>query len=607
MAKPKAIYSLKGIFSNFLEDTGKNNFMIPAYQRGYKWTSSGNNSQVELLMSDLLTAFETKRDRYYLQFLTLKIKDDGLEVIDGQQRLTTITILFCLLNHIEETVSDENLVKYKLNYQVRENFLNKYIYENIDLILATGDWEEFIQKHYDHNNQDVYYIYNATIAIYKFLRTKIQANQHKYFYDYICQKVFLIVNPLESDMNGEKIFINVNKGVKLQDEDLVKGLLITKIPLDNHIQQHRMSENEINEIRTNIGRQWDDMARWVSREDIRKFFKINLEDSSMGWLISLAYHFNENEDLNPIFTYLENKYRTENVLAIEIFQKIRKTMFTLNDWFCEAELCNLFGFALHANKSQGLKIIWRDLNNTNSKIEVLQKLKKIVVGLLPNFEKNKLVELNYEDSKSSLFNLFLMLDVAKFLPIGNRKAIKYDFGKISSENWSIEHIFPQNLGDFKELRTLSKVDIELLRELMPNNFKEVIIEDNEKRKAILKLFNKIQKADKGCKIEKDDRENLNYILEKNAGDLHRIGNLALLEKGMNSGLSNHFFDAKRKIIVQKVSLGEFVPYHTYDVFSKLVIDKNTGLHVWTKADIAKHESYINNQMKSIINYLNPEN
>ena len=72
---------------------------------------------------------------------------------------------------------------------------------------------------------------------------------------------------------------------------------------------------------------------------------------------------------------------------------------------------------------------------------------------------------------------------------------------------------------------------------------------------------------------------------------------------MNSSLSNDFFDKKRNIIVEKVSNGKFVPYHTYDVFSKLIIDNHTSLHVWSKNDIIEHEKYINTKMKELFNYL----
>lgn len=63
--------------------------------------------------------------------------------------------------------------------------------------------------------------------------TNIPKEESISFFNYITDKVQLIVNVCDREMSSEKIFINVNKGVKLKDEDLVKGLLITKIPLDN--------------------------------------------------------------------------------------------------------------------------------------------------------------------------------------------------------------------------------------------------------------------------------------------------------------------------------------------------------------------------------------
>jgi uncharacterized protein with ParB-like and HNH nuclease domain len=603
MARPKTIYSLKGIFTKLLDDAEKQNFIIPAYQRGFKWSSSGSNSQIALLMSDIYSAFESGRERYYLQFLTLKMKENSLEVIDGQQRLTALSILFCILNHLRKRQHEENFVVEKLKYQVRQNFIDKFIYKNIDLVLETKGWEEFIGNNANYNNQDVYFLYQAAIAISEFLKMYVSEYKYSNFYSYLCDNVFLIVNLLESDVDSEKVFINVNKGVKLQDEDLVKGLLITKIPFDDNIRHVRMTEIEVNEIRANVGRQWDDITKWASREEIRSFFIVNASESNLGWLIKLAFFYKGNGEINPLFNYLDKLNRTKNISAAEIFSQIRNTMLTLNDWYCEPEFCNLLGYILHSNNNIELLSIWLKLKDAATKGNFRQILKKLILALLPINEDESLKELNYEDSKQELFDLFLILDVAKFLPIGGRKQVQYDFGKIKSERWSIEHIFPQNPGDFKNLTYLSKEDLDILQELMPKGFKEVVIDDEEKNQAIIGLYNKIKNSTKECKIEESERENLNFLLSMNASDLHKIGNLALLEKGMNSGLSNHFFDEKRKIIVQKVSSGEFVPYHTYDVFSKLVIQSKTGLHVWSKADINIHEEYIKNQINEIIEYL----
>jgi uncharacterized protein with ParB-like and HNH nuclease domain len=357
MAKPKTIYALKGVFTKLLEDTDKSCFIIPTYQRGFKWTSTGKNSHVEVLMRDLNSAFEKGGDnRYYLQFLTLKENDNQLEVIDGQQRLTTLTILFRILSHFKEVKMADDFFRDKLKYQVRENFVKEYIYENISRILDTQDWADFVENHPEHDNQDVYFIYHAAKFINDYVKLEIPESKRNGFYSYLCEKVLLIIN-LVDNLNSEKIFVNVNKGVKLQDEDLVKGLLLTKIPIDNQTQHYRMTENEINEIRTNIGRQWDDLVRWVSRDEITYFFKGQSPyNNRLGWLIQLAYPTAQNdESFNPMFSYLDDLYRTKKKPAIEIFKEIRKTMLNLNDWFEEPEPCNLLGYLLHVSPSSAVQ------------------------------------------------------------------------------------------------------------------------------------------------------------------------------------------------------------------------------------------------------------
>ena len=402
--------------------------------------------------------------------------------------------------------------------------------------------------------QDVFFIYHSTKAIHKFIITTIPEDQIQDFYNYLSNQVFLIVNLLDKNMKSEKIFINVNKGVKLKDEDLVKGILITKIPLDNLTTHYRMTENEINELRANIGRQWDDLASWSSRIDIVKFFKIDYsDDNKLSWLIHLTYPEIQNaKDSYPMFSYIDDLYRTKKETATAIFSKIRKTMLTLNDWFGEPEICNLMGYILHSKKSISIKEIWLEFKNSKTKAEVLLKLKSLCKELLPiDNVSDELIELNYEDFKPELFNLFLILDVSKFLPLDNRIANFYNFSKISSNNWSIEHIFPQNSKDFKNLETLGEADIEIIKELLPENENEIIIELEEKRDDILRLYNKLKNAEIECQIDNEEREILEYLLDKNASDLHKLGNLALLQQGMNAGLSNHFFAGKRKIIVSK--------------------------------------------------------
>ncbi|HEV7333157.1 MAG TPA: DUF262 domain-containing protein [Flavisolibacter sp.] len=608
MSRVQTIYSLRGVFNQLLEDAEMEKFMIPAYQRGYKWSSFGDNSQVEVLMKDLFAAFEISAPRYYLQFITLKEHGKEFEVIDGQQRLTTLTILFSVLLEFEDVAQGENFVAGKLNYQVRENFIKEYVYENIQSILNSEDWDSFLEKEkksaVDINNQDVYFIYHATKAISAFIVNSIAPARRKPFFDYIAENVLLIVNPLESNVSSEKIFINVNKGVKLKDEDLVKGLLITRVPLEN-LATRNISETEINEIRTNLGRQWDELAKWASREDIRSFFKIIDSTSSLGWIIHLVYpEAKGSNQLNPLFTYIDTQYQHKKLTASQVFKSLREMMLRLNDLFTEPELSNLLGYILHTSKNNTIFKLWSSIALLTKRSEILAALKKQALQLLPiNVTNNKLDELSYEDSKDKIFNLFLMVDVAKFLPINNsRNAAPYNFKRIFKEDWSIEHIFPQNPEEF-DFTCIGTSDLTLIKQLIPQQASDLLIDIPDFQEAIIRVYEKIKGSETSCEITGEEVVYVKHLISRNAKDLHRLGNLALLDHSLNAGLSNHFFESKRKIIVQKVSAGRFVPFHTYDVFSKLILDGETSLHVWTKDDINNHERYLTNQVAEIANYL----
>ncbi len=606
MARIQTIYSIKGIFTKLLKDADKSNFLIPTYQRGFKWTSEDENSQVNVLMDDLYTAFNNSSERYYLQFITLKNSNNVFEVIDGQQRLTTLTILFSLLFKFEEITNEDNFVVNKLIYQIRKNFIDKFIYHEISIITSAANWEDFAVNNSSHNNQDVFYIFQATKTIQEFL-IKISNDTEIFdFYKYIVDRVQIIVNILDNEMNSEKIFVNVNKGIKLKDEDLVKGLLITKIPLDNRKENYRLTENEINEIRTTLGRQWDDISQWAIRKDITKFFRQH-DTEKIAWIIKLTFpDIDSISSENPVFNCLFKKYQ-EGEKANNIFKKIYATKLILDDWYNMPEIHNLLGFLLHSRKFYNLSNIWGKLKVLETKNEIIQELKKIIKNEIPyNEDEHKLDELNYHDSKDELFNLFLILDVVKSLPIKEKNQSYYNFNMIDDEKWSIEHIFPQNPDELKNVTSFSKEDIIILKELLPSDISEddLNIEDEFEKNEVLDLFKKIKISEEQCLINENEKYALEFLLANNANDLHKVGNLALLELGMNSSLSNNYFDEKRKNIVAKVSNGNFVPYHTYDVFSKLIIEKNTSLHIWSKEDISEHEKYIKIKMEELFNYLN---
>lgn len=88
----KQSVSTQGLFSRAYD---KRLFVIRPPQRRFKW----KNEQIEQLWNDILTAHIAERDSYFLGTLLLVPLDDGLRfsVIDGQQRITTLSILLAIL------------------------------------------------------------------------------------------------------------------------------------------------------------------------------------------------------------------------------------------------------------------------------------------------------------------------------------------------------------------------------------------------------------------------------------------------------------------------------------------------------------------------------
>ena len=104
-------------------------FYVPNYQRGYRWTSS----QVVALLNDIWDSSERKEDTYCLQPIVIMGCLRGYELIDGQQRFTTILIL---LNYIKRRGLPID-IKFELDYATRSK--TKEFLENVNEKEAQGN------------------------------------------------------------------------------------------------------------------------------------------------------------------------------------------------------------------------------------------------------------------------------------------------------------------------------------------------------------------------------------------------------------------------------------------------------------------------------------
>ena len=584
-------FSISNTFSQDPRDgaLGRNEakrFYIAPYQRGYKWSSATPNSPVQLLMSDLKDAFAVRQKEYYLQFITVTATQDQgdnvLEVIDGQQRLTTITLLFSVMNyHLKN--EGKPFTDGMLSYEVRENvsdFLEKFIYTNIDEVLGSN-WLTLKNKYPRYDEQDIFYLVHAAQKINEML----PLSELQDFHDYVARQVLLIVNKVEKTITCERIFSNLNTNkVDLTSAELIKGLLLTKSVREKQKDSKTIPYKEILELRASMGRQWDEIENWSNRTEINSFFFNQAQDPINEMLLLLAlkegYKFTNNKDKYNLFNYYQSQIKKEAQTARGYFLELKKFKSILNDWFIDPNIYNLLGFLFVSRGSEYTLLSFLD------KLEYPKK--SFIADLHVNakgFLAKDVHSLNYGDNYNDIHNLLLSLSV-----FGNEE--RFDFHSFKENKWSLEHIFPQTPDKFPP--DLRQPDISLINSIIGTKLKESIIGENidkstKDHKLRKRLAAKLQLST--CKLDEDELILLCNLLTTKR--INSMGNMALLTRSDNSSNGNSMFDEKRKNIVKRVSDGCFVPKHTYDVFSKLLSSKmNPDLTVWSEQDMIAHEEWI---------------
>lgn len=580
------VFNIADIFNSkttggCLSQYGATSFHIPAYQRGYKW-DTGPNGAVTVLLKDLWNAFEKQEDEYYLQYITVKPLQlstnlSYLEVIDGQQRLTTLSILLSVLNLLQLDTSDkENIACNKLDYAIRENFFGEFIYEQEKLSeIVEMSWDDFIAEDFERlDRQDIFYLHGAAKECAVFLDDKAKLLHD--FKGYLFKHVKLIVNSVEQHVVSETVFKNLNSNkVPLSEVELIKALFITRVGRDK-VNSAASHFREVMEVRLGLSRTWEDIQQWAQSSEIASFY-FDDKNSSLHELVKLAALLMgaEETDLggsqlgsNQLFNFFSQQQSTQNG-----FEYLISTQDRLKDWFDTDEIYHLIGFCRFAKNSKykGLDFLKECLAlPTKSALTSFLRNKKYELLFDKNAEsdnKEALIKnLKYGDDDKQIHAVLLALSV-----FPKKVTRRFDFDSFKRQNWSLEHVFPQTPEGKDQALTPGEKE----------NIRNILSEKNEEVELLLK-----QKS----RSSEEQKIYINAI--RKTGTLDNIGNMCLLTSQDNSALGCLFFDGKRQKILERIQRGNFVPKHTFDVFSKMITGLADDLTQWSKKDIDAHAQYI---------------
>ena len=615
--------------------TGVYKFSIPSYQRGYRWESSeigivdNGVKQVDDLLNDLTTfanANAHNSANYYLQPLMVKPKHvQGTyewDVLDGQQRLTTLLLVLRCIN--EKLYSNAPLPLYSIRYENRKQ---------LDFGKITFDQ---MSANYDYpvptDNLDSYFVRKAKDRIERWYDQEIKNDQslqdkikELLFYPdksrkgvssspllrakfiwYNVEPISGTVPPLSGNrLHDIEIFNRLNRGkISLTNSELIKALFILCIKKSPSSRSSLMKEDT-------LVRKWDEMGKKFQNDEFWKM--IAPKDAEYSNRMDLLFDFirdcQGSKDQSSYRFYYEKMHpllSSPDPQQIEnLWSEIKKFFDTLCKWHENVQMHNYIGFLV----DNGISI-----SSIYTRISSGQKLVDVIKANIGITDINDIETLNYQNRNDfvKIRKILLLFNVLTCDKYGQ----KFPFNLYRDNSYDVEHINSQTDNPIEKLDEKREWIVEHAiaclwydrTEQNAQGFTQAAIEARDliiKGIKLLKDFRKNGK-DLGEKFKpyREDVENY-YARGSNSDNRHLIGNLTLLNSSINREYKNALFPKKLRTLKRSDQEGAYIPLCTKYMFLKYYSNPQGNVSAfnmmrWRDEDQEEYVKAIKDTIKTVI-------
>lgn len=574
-------------------------FYIPAYQRGYRWTKR----QVTDLLEDIkefqqqVENSTNAKDKFYcLQPIVVKEHGDKWEIVDGQQRLTTIHIILTCLKEILPLVGKS---RYQISYETRTD---------------SSDFLANINEDQAEDNIDFFHIVEAKKAVDEWFKDKgnyrIQLIQTLLNEDEIGKNVKVIWYELGEHENATEVFTRLNMGkIPLVNAELVKALFLKSSNFIDNNQSIKEQNKSIRLEQVKISQEWDSIEKNLQDDAFWYFISNeNIKTNRIEFILQLrALEFKNSQniidnDKFKTFIQFNEWFVNDQVDISNEWLKVKKVFMTLEEWFNDRTLFHLIGYLVSQNIS--ISEIFKLSSNSKGKKDFHQRLIKRILHLifsvkidnvlshsnLRNTIDNYLAELSYETSTTNnLRQILLLFNIASLLNNPDSNA-RFQFEKFKLDQWDIEHIrsvsseipeskekqeqwLEQVIEYISDNNTLAEPDL-----LPPSDLAEAQLIKTQAINLCYTSFTKDQFKDIYDRVIKLYDPHSNDEVDSS------IGNLTLLDSSTNRSYKNAIFPIKRKRIIELDKQATYVPLCTKNVFLKYYSKNVDKMLYWETKD-----------------------
>lgn len=476
-------------------------YVIPEYQRPYSWAED----KCYDLWNDIVDKYEEEKSKqssikgeYFLGTMVLIKNNNGIfEVIDGQQRLTSLLILLKALydNHQFEGIKKIIYVYDRITGKINDK---KYrIYSEV-IDKDKNDLKDII-----HNDGDNLDTKNKFKVNYNIFKDKINEwknsdtnNSLENFIRFLLENVKMLPIDCGEEENALKIFETLNdRGTPLSDADIFKSRIYNSI----------LKEDE----KDNFVEFWNNMKE-------------------PEWYFRIYMHI-----------LRAKEKESGNEINIRKFFSGRINKNSVNDIIKDLKKISLIESYEHNKINKYLSLIWA------YPVDIIINVYYVFMYKYATINKNDEIELKLEDLDilyDILENLIRFVYI-KGIIYKTRNAIKYDIHK------AYISIYHNKKANFPNLKKEKKYFLDSLKNLTNRD---------KYTKSILFLYHNLNKNQKIMDKEDYYKFQIEHILpkvyhnydgwtkEQYEENLNKLGNLTLLEKVRNIKAKNEFFEKKKE-------------------------------------------------------------
>ena len=541
-----------------IAETFEDWYTIPSYQRNYVWES---DQVFDFLMDMKGNYVDHVNDEYFLGSYIKQVRDASNDLLDGQQRITTLFLLFAFLRDYDKTDSDlrsslqemifqkENKVKklpsrIRLDYQIRGNvntFIKKFI---IDDGAINANWDKIVEKAEDvKENMTIRHMCNTLVCFKSFFDDNDDVDITK-LVQFVSTNVVVIYISADSLEDAFRLFSIMNdRGLKLSSSDILKSSNLEKVSDPRKIDDY--------------ARQWEEMQENLG-DDIDRFL---MYIRSMILKVRAKTNLLDEYEKNIFKTDILKRGDTFFDLVFEIYEIYDKLIYLTGN--TDVEYCNL------------IRILNSSLQNTDWVPVVMTYYRKFGTDQLTAFT-HKVVCKNIADTAC-----------------GDAPSSRIDaLNKIMVETSSAASptvLMASSCFDFDKARFLSEIQSDVygkgyakaLLMLLEYKYQDNSLEKSFNQISIEHILPQTPAPTSKWVADFTEDERLNFT--------HKIGNLIIIGRRKNSSLGNLEYSLKRQKYFDK-NIGSFA--RSLNLYNKYPTQ-------WTPVEFKQNQQDVVDDLKEI--------